>query len=113
METDDTMSASDSFGNITQTTGGKIGVGILAVAAVGVLIFEVVHLSTGDQSRVVPAKEVVSEAQQQIDAINKMTNLSAEQRRAMIAHEQGEINVAQGSSTPSTGQPKQGTQGGN
>jgi len=40
-----------SVSNITQTIGGKIGVGILVVAAIGVLVFEVMHFGSGDGSR--------------------------------------------------------------
>ncbi len=85
-----------SVSSITQTTGGKIGVGVLVLAAVGALVFEITHMNSGDGSRNVPAQQVVSEAQQQINAINKMTNLSPEQKKQMIAHEQGEISTAQG-----------------
>ncbi|MDR3688118.1 MAG: hypothetical protein P4L46_01980 [Fimbriimonas sp.] len=96
-----------SVSNFTQTTGGKVGIAIVVVAAIGALVFEFMHYGSGDGSRNVPAKEVVSEAQQQIDAINKMTNLSPEQKKAMIAHEQGEIATAKGQGSP-PGMPAQG-----
>jgi formylmethanofuran dehydrogenase subunit E len=86
-----------SVSSITQTPGGKIGIGVLILAAVGALAFEITHMNSSDGLRNVPAQQVVSEAQQQIDAINKMTNLTAEQKKAMIAHEQGEIAIAKGS----------------
>ena len=98
-----------SVSNITQTIGGKIGVGILVVAAIGVLVFEVMHFGSGDGSRNVPAQEVVSEAQLQIDATNKMTTLSPEQKKMMIAHEQGVINTAKGSTGSRGAQPAQGS----
>jgi hypothetical protein len=106
------MSSSVGLGKFTQSTGGKVGVGLIGVAAIGLLIFEISHLSSGDESRVVPAKEVASEAQQQIDAINKMTNLSPAEKKAMIAHEQGEISTAQGQSAPNPSQPTAAVAGG-
>jgi len=97
-----------SVSNITQTTGGKIGIGVFLAAAIALLAFEITHYTSGDGSRTVPAKQVVSEAQLQIDAINKMTNISPEQKKAMIAHEQAEIATAQGGATSRPGQPTSG-----
>jgi hypothetical protein len=91
------MEAQNSFRKFTESTGGKVGIALLVVGAVGVLIFEVSKMGTGEESRQVPPKQVISEAQLQIDAINKMTNLTPAQKKAMIDHEQGEINIAKGS----------------
>ena len=91
-----------SVSNMMQTPAGKIGAGVIVVVAIGVLAFEIKNFASADGSRSVPPKQVISEAQQQIDAINKMTNISPEQKKALIAHEQGEIDIANGS----TGAPK-------
>ena len=81
---------------VTETPGGKAAVAVVALLALGLVIFEASHLSFGGDTRVVPPAQVVSESQQQIDAINKMTNLTPEQKKQMIAHEQGIINQASG-----------------
>ncbi len=94
-----TMSGS----NLMQTPAGKIGAGVIVVLAVGILAFEIKNFATSDASRSVPPKQVISEAQQQIDAINKMTNISPEKKKELIAHEQGEIDIANGSTGASKG----------
>ena len=101
------MSVSETIAKFTETTGGKAVVGAVVVIALGLVIFEVSHVSMGGESRTVPAAQAVSDAQLQIDAINKMTNLTPEQKKAMIAHEQGNIGIAKGG-PPAAGGPPAG-----
>ena len=99
------MSNSSGFSGFTQSPAGKAVIGLVVVAAIAILGFEFTHMNSGEESRVVQPKQAISEAQQQIDAINKMTNLSPEQKKQMIAHEQGEIATAQGSMGGSQSSP--------
>ena len=85
--------------SILQTTGGKIGIGVILVLAVLALGYQFMHMSDGEKSRDVTPSQAISDAQRQIDAINKM-NLPDSQKKAMIAHFQGNIDTAGGKSTP-------------
>lgn len=103
-----------ALSNVTESTGGKVAIIALVLVAVGLLGYEAVQMSSSGQSRDVPAKVVVSDAQKTIDAINKMTNLTDAQKQGMIAHEQAEIDKANGKAGPSgrPGMPTGAAQGG-
>lgn len=81
--------------SMTQTPGGKAAITVVLVAAVAALGYQFVHMSDGEKSRDVSATQAISDAQRQIDAINQM-NIPEDQKKALIAHFQGNIDTASG-----------------
>jgi hypothetical protein len=85
--------------NITETTAGKVGVGVFLAALLAmVFYFMNAHSNSIGESRVVTAQEATKNAQDAIAAINKM-NIPQAQKDALIAHQQAAIATATGSQT--------------
>jgi len=105
------MSVQEKISGFGETKLGKVAIVVAVIVCVGLAVFMGMNSLGGEPTRVVPAAQVKSEAQQQIDAINKMTNLTEEQKKAMIAHEQGEIDKASGQGGAGRGGPANSRKG--
>jgi len=95
---------------LTNTPGGKVAIAVVAVLSVAIAIFAITKLTPEEGSRTVTPEQAVSDAQKQIDAINKMTNLSQAEKDALIAHERGNMATAKGAQGGANPGDRRGTQ---
>jgi hypothetical protein len=102
------MSVLEWYEGVRTTALGKGAIIVIAVAALGAAIFgfnKAASMNSG-QSRYVSPQEFQKGAQAQADAINKMTNLTPQQKQAMLAHFQGEASQAGQGAAAKPGPPQ-------
>jgi hypothetical protein len=83
---------------ILSTPGGKLALGIGTLVLVAIAAVVAIKSGTfggADLGNQPTANQLITGAQAQINAIDKMTNLTPEERQAMKAHEEGVIQKAQ------------------
>lgn len=87
-----------------------MAIAVVAVLCVAVAIFAITKFMPEEGSRTVTPEQAVSDAQKQIDAINKMDNLSQAEKDALIAHEKGNMTTANGAKGGSNPGDRRGSQ---
>ncbi len=104
------MSVLEWYDGVRNSVLGKAGIIIIAAAAVAAAIYgysRSVSMTSG-ASRYVSPQEFAKGAQTQAEAIEKMTNLTPQQKQAMLAHFQGEAAQANGQAPAGRPGPPQG-----
>jgi hypothetical protein len=96
---------------ISESTGGKVGIGVVALAAVGIAVYAIFASSSGSGSgygKQVSAKEAAVSAQKAIDALKANTHIPEQAKQQQIAHLQAEVDAANGHEVPAAKPPSPG-----
>ncbi len=92
------MNPSEWLAKLNNSPAGKAVVGVVVLAAVGLVVYSGIQMASAGGSRVVGPSEVVQDGQKAIQAIQANPNISDATKKEEIAHIQGEIDQASGKS---------------
>lgn len=96
---------------ISESTGGKVGLGVVVLAALGVAayaIFASSNISGGGYGKQVSVQDAAVTAQKAIDALKTNTKIPEQVKQQEIAHLQAQVDAASGRTAPAAKPPNQG-----
>jgi len=94
-----------------ESTGGKVGIGVVVLAAVGIAVYAIsasFSASGGGYGKQVSVQEAAVSAQKAIDAIKANTHIPEQAKQQQIAHLQAQVDAANGHSAPAAKPPASG-----
>ena len=96
---------------IGESTGGKVVLGVVVIAAVGIAgyaIFASTKSSAGGYGEQVSAKAAAASAQKAIEALKANTKIPEQAKQQQIAHLQAQVDAANGHTAPAAKPPPSG-----
>ena len=96
---------------ISETTGGKVGIGVVVLAAIGIAVYAITAssgASGGGYGKQVSVQEAAVTAQKAIDVIKANTHIPEQAKQQEIAHLQAQVDAANGHTAPAAKPPTPG-----